>query len=152
MRIDREEQQRGQEIEELGNHESLAGALRIEKRRKPQTHLQADDFARRLHCGEHDAHDEAHRHADEQLLDQDEQTIPGAQSDIGHGRQRGRDDQSDEHAQAYLDAPWHGTVTEYRRHHDQAQDTGEGPDETDQPGIELGVGEAEHGCLREVNR
>ena len=142
--IDRQKHQHRQQVEKACKHQGLPGALRVEKRCEAQTDLQADNFAGGFHRGKRHAHDKADGDADEKLLHQDEQALPRTQPDIGQRRQGGGNDQGEENAEADFDRGGDGAVAKHRRHHDQAENAGERPDETDQPGVELGIGDADH--------
>ncbi|MNL30428.1 hypothetical protein D3C87_1521640 [compost metagenome] len=143
--VQRQERQHRHHVEQARQHGGIGAGAGVEERGERQAHLQADEFAGRLHGGENNAHREAHGDADQHLLHHHPQARVRARRHGRHGVQRGADRHGQHERQAHLDLHGHGGFREQRGGANQRQDTHERPEKLADPAVELFEREGDHG-------
>jgi hypothetical protein len=140
-----EKDQQRQQSRQFRHDRRLGGILRIVEDGEAEAHLQADQLAGEVDAGEDDAHGEAERDADQALLQEDREAGPRSRRDLRQRRQGRRHGERDGQPDDELDARRQRGIVEDRRGGHQAEDPRQRKEEGGEPGVELRVGDAEHG-------
>ena len=147
MAVDGHEYQQGQHAEELRDHDGLGRTLRIISGSKAQSHLVADHVAGHVNCAEDEAHGKAHGKTNDHLLGENQETQTGGGFDDGDCREgrRNGDSNGEPEKKAYA----HGKcrVVERRSRNEQGQNTRQREKKGDDPGVQFGRGQADHGAF-----
>ena len=144
MTVGCQKEQGGEQVQEVGQHRGLPTGVGVEEDRERQAHLHADQCARHVHRGEHDAHHEADGDADEHLLREDRQPQSAARRHLRHRRQHRQHRDRHAHPDRQPHPHRHAAVGEHRRRREQPEQAREREHQRGEPGVELGGGDFDH--------
>ena len=145
---EREERERGENDVELAQRRRAAAAQRIDVERERQAHAVGQQLPGERQRVEHHLQREAERHADQQLLEHDDEALRRERRDRRRRNQR-HDQRGDGDGEDDARARRHEARAEHRRHHQAGADAREREESLRDPRFELSGGERDgHGPSR----